>query len=190
MTPEQKEQIRERLQSYSYCSSSDTGHDRLISQVIADIPALLAANDELEKELKTERLLVKGLEGNLKACEDELDRMDTLHLRSEKRVKDLEADLRYEYLDCGHSEQYAYSDNLGKTGFCLLCKITSLEKENAELGKAASGMLENYLFLKDTSLRLARGDAPNWIGSTLTPEDDIHVIAVRKALDSAAKEAK
>jgi hypothetical protein len=68
-----------------------------------------------------------------------------------------------------------------------VCK--AIELENAALAaqleearRAMTGMLENYITLKEMSLVLARSDAPNWIGRNMTADDDIHVIAVRKSL--------
>lgn len=61
-------------------------------------------------------------------------------------------------------------------------ELTTLETRNRQLVQAASGMLENYLELKRISLAMACSDAPNWMGANLTPDDDVHVIAVRKVL--------
>ena len=57
-----------------------------------------------------------------------------------------------------------------------------------ELLVALSAMLANYLELKRVSLALARSDAPNWIGSPMTPDDDIHVIKARAAIAKATSQ--
>ncbi len=54
-----------------------------------------------------------------------------------------------------------------------------------ELLEALEGMLENYIELKRISLCMAKSDAPNWIGASMTPEDDVHVIAARQAIAKA-----
>lgn len=54
---------------------------------------------------------------------------------------------------------------------------------NEMLRKALDGMLGNYIEMKRIILITASSDAPNWIGARITPEDDIHVIAARAALE-------
>ncbi len=70
---------------------------------------------------------------------------------------------------------------------CSSPKLTyaDLLAQRDELLKALRGMLENYLNLKSISLKIAKSDAPGWIGQGLGVEDDIHVIAVRKAIARA-----
>lgn len=63
-------------------------------------------------------------------------------------------------------------------------QITKLEAQVAELSRALTGMLGNYLELKRLSLILARSDNSGWAPG-LTENDDVHVIAARKAIDAA-----
>lgn len=61
-------------------------------------------------------------------------------------------------------------------------EIVILKQERDTLQRAAKGMLENYIEMKVITLAMARSDAPSWVGARMTPDDDTHVIAVRKAL--------
>lgn len=70
-------------------------------------------------------------------------------------------------------------------------QLAEARRDKERLEKAVSGMLENYIQLKQITLAMARSDSPNWIGSRLTPDDDIHVVAVRAAMSAhETKEAR
>lgn len=63
--------------------------------------------------------------------------------------------------------------------------IGKLLGQRNELLAACKGMLANYIELKRIALLVAKSDAPNWVGSGLTAEDDIHVTAVKAAIAKA-----
>ncbi len=65
---------------------------------------------------------------------------------------------------------------------CRYCAIYSALQSSLKATKALRGMLENYIELKRIALAVSRHDTPHWVGAKMTPDDDIHVQAARKAL--------
>lgn len=118
---------------------------------------------------------------------------EALHLTSPANAKTMEV-LHSQILGLLMAYSGKQADNATLAARCkeleqekvsLKEKLAALEADKRRLVEAASLMLGNYLVLKAISLRAARSDNPNWIGRDLKPEDDIHVIGVRAAIDAA-----